>query len=68
MSLLRVTEQIDGAHPLHTNYPLLPGDALTRNPDGTYTKQAPGIGVFGFVLTPEQQLTLEPTEGRIVIT
>lgn len=65
--LLRVPYQINGAHPLHPNYPLLPGDVLTRDPDGTYTKHT-GIGMFGFVLSPEDVTALEPVGGQIVMT
>lgn len=65
--LLKVTVTIEGAHPLHTTYPLFPDDVLTKEPDGTYAKHAPGLGVFGFKLTPDQEDTLVPTTGRIVI-
>ena len=64
--LLKVTTEIRGAHPKHTDYPLLPGDVLTRSADGTYTKQT-GLCVFGFRLTDEQAATLKPVEGRIVL-
>lgn len=64
--LLKVTTTIDGAHPKHTDYPLLPGDVLTKDDDGTYIKHT-GICVCGFHLTPAQEATLEPTEGRIVL-
>jgi hypothetical protein len=56
-----VTEQLDGCHPLHAGYPLLPGDLLKRDTDGTYAKIGPGLGIFGFVLTAEQQATLQAT-------
>lgn len=61
ISGLFVTEQIDGAHAKHPNYPLLPGDLLLKRPDGTYGKFGPGLGIEGFVLTPEQQATLKPS-------
>lgn len=64
--LLRVTEGIEGCHPQHPNYPLLPGDVLTLERDGTYMKHT-GLGMFGFVLTAEQAARLEPVEGHIVI-
>lgn len=68
-ALLKVAETIRGAHPAKhlRDYPLLPGDVLTKDADGTYTKQAPGLGVVGFVLTPEQAAALEEVDGTIVI-
>jgi hypothetical protein len=63
--LLRVAATIEGAHPQHTDYPLLEGDVLTREPDGTYIKHAPGLGVAGFELTADQAASLQPVEGRI---
>lgn len=65
--LLKVMERIDGAHPRHTEYPLLPGDVLTRSDDGTYMKHT-GICVFGFRLTPAQQDSLAPVDGTVVLT
>lgn len=56
----QVTERIDRAQPLLTNYPLLPDDLLVREPGGTWTKEAPGLCVGGFVLTPEQEASLRP--------
>lgn len=64
--MLKVTQEMVGVHPLHTDYPLLPGDVLVRRPDGTFGKLT-GLGIEGFTLTPEQAATLEPTEGTIVI-
>ena len=64
--LLMVKTEMVGVHPIHTEYPLLPGDVLTLAEDGTYTKHT-GLGICGFELTPEQAATLEPTTGRIVI-
>ena len=58
----RVTETIDGAHPTLRDYPLLPGDLLVRDPDGSWAKEAPGLAVGGFALTPEQEATLERVE------
>ncbi len=58
----RVTERIDGAHPRHDRYPLLPDDLLVKHPDGTWAKEAPGLAVLGFVLTPEQAATLTPVK------
>lgn len=56
----RVTVTIDGAHPRVHGYPLLPDDLLVRAGDGTWTKEAPGLAIGGFRLTPEQEATLEP--------
>ena len=64
ISGLRVTVQIDGAHPMHTTYPLLRGDVLLKRKDGTFDKFGPGLGIEGFVLTPEQEATLEPVEDQ----
>lgn len=55
----RVTSTIEVAHPLHPHYPLLPGDLLVRDFDGTWAKEAPGLAVVGFVLSDEQVATLE---------
>lgn len=61
MQGFRVVEAIENAHPLHGEaYPLLPGDLLVREPSGTWAKEAPGLGVCGFVLTVEQEASLEP--------
>lgn len=53
-----VTEMIEGASAMLPKYPLLPGDPITEEDDGTFTKHAPGLGVGGFRLTPEQRATL----------
>jgi hypothetical protein len=61
----RVTEKIEGAHPKLQKYPLLPDDLLVKDADGTWAKEAPGLCVVGFILTPEQEATLEPVRfGR----
>jgi hypothetical protein len=65
-ALLMVTEEMVGVHPIHMEYPLLPGDVLTLDPDGTYHKHT-GLGIVGFTLSPEQVATLKPTEGTVVI-
>lgn len=57
-----VTERIEGAHPKHTSYPLLPGDLLVASLDGSWWKECPGIAVGGFVLTDEQVATLREVE------
>lgn len=64
--LLKVTERMVGVHPIHTEYPLLPGDVRTLDPDGTYRKHT-GVGIWGFTLSPEQASTLTPIEGTIVM-
>lgn len=56
----RVTEQIDNASAKMPDYPLLPDDLLVREANGSFFKEAPGIGVGGFRLTPEQIATLQP--------
>lgn len=62
MNGFRVTEKIEGAHPRHVTYPLLPGDLLVREADGTWTKEAPGLAVMGFGLNEDQEATLRPCE------
>lgn len=52
-----VTECIAGAHPSYDDYPLLPGDLLTQDADGTWTKEAPGLCLGGFVLTDQKVAT-----------
>ena len=59
-----VTEAIIGAHPKHPQYPLLPGDLLIKRADGTFGKFGPGLGIEGFVLSEEQQVTLKPSGER----
>ena len=53
-----VTEEIRGAHQKLTDYPLLQNDLLVKDSDGSYTKECPGLAVFGFRLTPEQEASL----------
>lgn len=57
-----VTERIDNAHPRHATFPLLQGDLLLRDEDGSYTKACPGIMVTGFRLTSQQEATLRHVE------
>lgn len=64
ISGLKVTVEIDGAHPKHTKYPLLPGDMLIKREDGRFGKFGPGLGIEGFVLTAEQEATLVPVEDQ----
>lgn len=56
----RVTTKIEHAHALHPDYPLYPGDLLVPEPDGRYTKEAPGLCISGFLLTAEEEATLQP--------
>lgn len=56
MNGFKVTETIEGAHPLLPNYPLLPGDLLVQDSGGTFMKEAPGIAVGGFQLSHEDIL------------
>jgi hypothetical protein len=60
----RVTKTIEGAHPKLSQYPLLPDDLLVKHLDGTWAKEAPGLCVVGFILTPEQEATLKQVEFR----
>ena len=53
-----VTETLNGCHDKHPTYPLLQGDILIEQKDGTFFKTAPGLGIMGFALTPEQRSTL----------
>lgn len=57
-----VTETIEEAHQQHPTYPLLSGDLLVKEVDGTYTKICPGLGVSGFILRPEIEATLRPVQ------
>lgn len=57
----QVTERIEGAHP-YFDYPLLPGDLLTVEEGDTFMKEAPGLAVGGFTLTPEQVATLRKVD------
>ena len=60
VSFYRVTEKMVGVHPEQPDYPLLPGDVLTQDKGGTWTKHGPGLGIVGFTLSVEQQETLLP--------
>lgn len=55
-----MTAALWGCHPKHTTYPLLSGDILVEQADGTFNKTAIGLAVNGFVLTEEQRATLKP--------
>lgn len=52
MSLYRVIVSMEGRNPKHTDYPLLPGDIISPTAYG-WMKHAPGLGVFGFVLSDD---------------
>lgn len=59
------TVDIEGAHPNMPEYPIIEGDLLVPNDysgDGSWTKEAPGLCIMGFVLTPEQVSTLREVE------
>lgn len=56
----RVTVEIKHAHMKLPNYSLLPGDLLVKQGVQTYAKEAPGLAIIGFVLTPEEEASLEP--------
>lgn len=68
MAVYEVTEQLDGCHDIHTDYPLLPGDILVEDEDGSFAKTAPGLGIFGFILSSEQKSTLKELEKHPPIT
>lgn len=57
----RLRVKIEGANPALPGYALYPGDLLVLEESGTtWMKEAPGLAVGGFVLTPEQVAALEP--------
>lgn len=58
----RVTVELDGRNAIHPTYPLLPGDIILREPDGRWMKHAPGIAVGGFLLSAEDEATLEAAD------
>jgi hypothetical protein len=60
-----VTTEIQGAHRRMDDYPLLPGDLLVREEDGSYWKECPGMSVGGFVLTNEQAASLRSVEYQV---
>lgn len=62
--VFEVQEKTISPHVLHPTYPLLPGDILVEQEDGTFTKTAPGLGLGGFVLTDEQRAALKPLESH----
>lgn len=62
---LVVTEEFQHCHPMHTHYPLLPGDLLVPQEDGTFYKHGPGLGIVGFILSQEQQASLQPCKDTV---
>jgi hypothetical protein len=60
-----VQREIEGANRRLPAYPLLRGDLLEKQNDGTYLKACPGIMVGGFVLTEEQVAELVPVQFRM---
>lgn len=54
-----VTKDDDIVHPKN-GYTLHAGDLILKDEDGTWSKHAPGIGVFGFELTEKQEAALKP--------
>lgn len=64
----RVVKTLERKSTQHPDYPLLPGDIVTRESDGRWMKHAPGLGIGGFLLTEEDVATLEEApEARWVI-
>lgn len=57
-----VTQTIEEAHPLHPTYPLLQGDLLVRDSDGTFAKVCPGLHVSGFVLKQLDLFNIHPVK------
>jgi hypothetical protein len=56
------------AHSLHPQYPLLPGDVIIQDPDGTWTKHAPGLAMAGLELSEVWIATAtRPTDKTWVI-
>jgi len=54
-----VTARIDNVTKI-PNYPLLEGDLLTLDPEGTFTKECPGTAICNIKLTEEQIASLKP--------
>lgn len=54
-----VTITLEGKNETHPDYPLLPGDIITKEGRG-WRKHAPGLSVGGFLLTDEDVDTLNP--------
>lgn len=65
----RVLSTLDGRKANMPTYPLLPGDIVIQDEDGTWTKHAPGLAIGGFELTAEDVAELEAAdEARWVVT
>lgn len=56
-----VTTELSDVHPKYPDFPLLPGDLIIKDEEGKFTKLAPGLGIFGFELSPAQEATLKNT-------
>lgn len=54
--IFKVTKKIEGAHRLHTDYPLLKDDVLVEQDDGTFFKTLQGLGIYGFMLNVEKEI------------
>ena len=66
--LYRVTQTLERKSAIHPDYPLLPGDIISREDDGRWMKHAPGLGIGGFLLTEDDVATLEEApDARCVI-
>ena len=62
-----LVERVVG-HKLMPNYPLLPGDVIVQNSDGSWTKHAPGLAMAGLVLPDVWVVACtQPTDKRWVI-
>jgi hypothetical protein len=50
---LTVKRVLRGVNERHPNYPLIPGDIIHKDGDGTYWKSSPGLMVGGFTIEEE---------------
>lgn len=57
-----VTETIENARPDGMDYPLLNGDLILKQDDGTWFKVCPGTAIGKFVLTEQQVTRLKQVE------
>jgi hypothetical protein len=60
---------MEGRRPDFPDYPLLPGDMIRGDEDGTWWKVAPGLAIGGFVLSENDVASLGPwmDSSRIVL-
>lgn len=56
-----VTAELFGVHRKYPEFSLLPGDLIIKDEEEKFTKLAPGLGIFGFELSPAQEATLKST-------